>query len=167
MSRQDVDAFLAEADDVIADWEGSADSATWAADGSHQRDTGGHYYGDDINHAARLFDRLVQARAAQDWSIGDAAFTVDPATYQAPTAEEVTERWRRLAEGARVIGSAIAAADLIWTMDPDPEPPVVQLAEGDVIAIDWTRGPIERYTIAHAVRRDDATISITLTEETP
>jgi hypothetical protein len=43
----DLDAFLAECDDVIADWEGSDDSASWAADGSHEHDTGGHYYGSD------------------------------------------------------------------------------------------------------------------------
>lgn len=43
----DLDAFLAECDDVIADWEGSADSATWAADGSHEHDTLGNYYAED------------------------------------------------------------------------------------------------------------------------
>ena len=41
----DLDAFLAECDDVIADWEGSDDSATWAADGSHEHDTGDYYAG--------------------------------------------------------------------------------------------------------------------------
>ena len=43
-----VDDFLAECDDVIEDWQGSVDSATWAADGSHEHDTLGEYYGLDI-----------------------------------------------------------------------------------------------------------------------
>lgn len=43
--RHNVEAFLDECDDVIASWEGSADSATWTADGSHQHplvDESGH-----------------------------------------------------------------------------------------------------------------------------
>lgn len=51
MSTRDVDAFLAESQDVLDDyvtWHGSADSATWAADGSHEPDQiSGDYYGDD------------------------------------------------------------------------------------------------------------------------
>lgn len=47
MSSRDVDDFLAEADDVIDDWEGSHDSATWTADGSHEHNTDGRYYGED------------------------------------------------------------------------------------------------------------------------
>lgn len=42
---RDLDAFLAECDDVITDWEGNGDSATWRADGSHQPDRiDGDYY---------------------------------------------------------------------------------------------------------------------------
>ena len=33
-----VDEFLARANDVLADWEGSDDAATWAADGSHEHE---------------------------------------------------------------------------------------------------------------------------------
>lgn len=32
----DLDDFLATCDDVIDDWHGSFDSATWTADGSHE-----------------------------------------------------------------------------------------------------------------------------------
>jgi hypothetical protein len=31
-----VDDFLARCDDVLADWDGSADAAVWTADGSHE-----------------------------------------------------------------------------------------------------------------------------------
>ncbi|HET7398978.1 MAG TPA: hypothetical protein VFJ94_10695 [Intrasporangium sp.] len=34
----DVQAFLDQCDDVLADWEGSADSATWTADGGHEEE---------------------------------------------------------------------------------------------------------------------------------
>lgn len=45
MSRADVDAFLAQCDDVIEDWEGSVDAAGWAADGSHEpAEIAGDYY---------------------------------------------------------------------------------------------------------------------------
>lgn len=51
MSSRDVDNFLAESQEVLDDyvtWHGSADSATWAADGSHEPDQiSGDYYGDD------------------------------------------------------------------------------------------------------------------------
>ncbi|QIM20556.1 hypothetical protein G7075_04385 [Phycicoccus sp. HDW14] len=39
----DIDATL---DDYV-DWEGSVDAASWSADGSHEVDTGGEYYGRD------------------------------------------------------------------------------------------------------------------------
>lgn len=55
MSRSDVDAWLDECDDVLTDWAGSTDSATWAADGSHETDTSGWSYYDDAGlHWARL-----------------------------------------------------------------------------------------------------------------
>lgn len=51
MNRDQVDAFLAEADDVIEDWEGSTDSASWSGDGSHEVDEiAGGYYLDDQPH---------------------------------------------------------------------------------------------------------------------
>ncbi|NHN55786.1 hypothetical protein G9U51_08350 [Calidifontibacter sp. DB0510] len=51
----DVDAFLAECDDVIDDWNGSADSASWSADGSHEVDTDGNYYAEDPRPRSTLF----------------------------------------------------------------------------------------------------------------
>lgn len=52
MSRADVDAFLAQADDVIDNWAGSMDSASWSADGGHEpAEIGGHYYGEDHQRA--------------------------------------------------------------------------------------------------------------------
>lgn len=44
MVNHDVDEFLAKCDDVIDDWEGSPDSASWSADGSQQYDTVGDSY---------------------------------------------------------------------------------------------------------------------------
>ena len=41
---RDLDAFLADVDDVIQ-W--SADAATWASDGSHEVEISGEYYGLD------------------------------------------------------------------------------------------------------------------------
>jgi hypothetical protein len=43
----DTDAWLAEADDILDNWEGSPDAASWSADGSHETDTTGHYYATD------------------------------------------------------------------------------------------------------------------------
>lgn len=40
----DTDAWLAEADDILANWDGSADAATWSANGTHEHDTTGDYY---------------------------------------------------------------------------------------------------------------------------
>lgn len=51
MSSRDADDFLAESQEVIDDyvtWHESADSASWAADGSHEPDQiSGDYYADD------------------------------------------------------------------------------------------------------------------------
>ncbi len=59
MSRADVEDFLAELDDVVDDWEGSADSATWAADGSHEpTELDGEYYGYDSPGSASGRGRL-------------------------------------------------------------------------------------------------------------
>jgi hypothetical protein len=44
---RDTDEFLADVDGVLADWHGSADAASWAADGSHQVELSGVYYGWD------------------------------------------------------------------------------------------------------------------------
>ena len=44
----DLDAFFAEADDIIENWHGGLDASTWAADGSHQpAEIEGDYYASD------------------------------------------------------------------------------------------------------------------------
>ena len=52
-----LDAFFAEADDILENWNGGADSASWAADGSHQvdGDIGGDYYAQDIGRRLGRF----------------------------------------------------------------------------------------------------------------
>lgn len=55
---RDVGDFLADADDVIDDWESAADAASWSADGSHEYDTDGDYY---LSRAHWMTDLLRRA----------------------------------------------------------------------------------------------------------
>lgn len=50
MNRDEVDDFLSRADDVIEDWEGSGDSASWSPDGSHEEAEIRGHYGDIGNN---------------------------------------------------------------------------------------------------------------------
>lgn len=65
----DLDDFLAEIDGVVDAWEGSTDSAAWAADGSHQpASLDGDYYAYDTP-SSRAGDSL-QGRLAGRRGIG-------------------------------------------------------------------------------------------------
>ena len=60
--QERLDAFFAEADDIIENWQPGFDSATWAADGSHQPDEiGGDYYAEDVYR-----QRLMQHPGARE-----------------------------------------------------------------------------------------------------
>lgn len=80
MSRSDVDAWLDECDDVLTDWAGSVDSATWAADGSHETDISGWSYYEDAraDERAWVLPEVVRYRLAMDinW-IADVNAAVD------------------------------------------------------------------------------------------
>lgn len=93
MNRDEVDAFLAEADDVINDWEGSADSAAWSGDGSHETEISGDYYGNDqICECLRC--------TAVRW-------------LSEPQAQEILEGWARTIEAqVNEIMAPAAVADL-------------------------------------------------------
>lgn len=75
-----LDAFFAEADDILEHWEPGFDSATWAADGSHQPDEiSGRYYGDDV----------YRSRGLQGQSVRLFVYDEVAAFAQAPTLAEL------------------------------------------------------------------------------
>lgn len=152
MSRADVDAFLAECDDVLDDWEGSTDSASWAADGSHEYDTGGEaYYYDGAwppritsTYAATaeqipdgyLADAMV--RAARSWAASvEAAFReavnfdaeevrLRAIAYDRETADAALRGARDLARtGIRSSEAVRRIADALAARGGDPSGPLV------------------------------------------
>lgn len=93
VSREDVDAFLAECDDVIADWEGSPDAASWSADGSHE-----NHYG------------WVEVGWTED---GASVYWAPAGTNRAPNPEM---------RGARLHLIVIDEAQSWFDAEPEPEP---------------------------------------------
>ncbi|QIM19895.1 hypothetical protein G7075_00085 [Phycicoccus sp. HDW14] len=61
----DIDAALED----YVEWNGGVDAASWSADGSHEVDTGGEYYGADI--ARRPWASLSSMYAAVTEQLGD------------------------------------------------------------------------------------------------
>lgn len=177
----DLDAFLAECDDVISDWEGSTDSASWAADGSHERDTGGEYYGIDrvplcppwwreiVDWRGAQVD-LEQALAVAERDLPSAPMRQLFGSYQqrrplTPLAQQVADAvGARIRDDARgMAGTHNRGGTFDW------EPPVLTLAEGDVIAIDLAGSPLQ-VTVVRATRLVDGSWSLELStgwDDTP
>lgn len=104
---RDVDAFLAEADDAIDDWESSPDAASWNADGSHEYDSDGDYYlcrpspiVDLLSHAIRQGTRLasVEARGARPSLVihDEAQLYIAPVNTPLQAAGAFDAMWQRL-----------------------------------------------------------------------
>jgi len=108
MTRDDLDAFLAECDDVIDDWEGSYDAASWSADGSHEHDTGGEYYGNDhfVRHDRLVLDAIEWAELGGSFRLAlDAIHAFAASVARTAVAMELhrpfieSERWDRCRDG--------------------------------------------------------------------
>lgn len=169
MSRADVDAFLAEADDVIADWEGSADAASWSADGSHEHDTGGEYYGADrfgmslLDSGMAAVERSIARGLAAH--AGRTAF-LPGGMIVGPSREALEALVRPTPLEAVGIADAPEGGTVTeYRMDsPDPVARLLQLSEGDTVSLDLGGDP-QRVTVASVHQDDDGTIRLTLTPE--
>ena len=133
MSRGDVDAFLAECDDVLEDWTPGADAAGWSAAGEHQPAaiSGGAYWEDwtpervrEVNRS-RLTTGVWQGRVVMHLSVdasqmmravGDAAARADEEISRVRMRGlEVTQFWL---DEVQILSPAL------WNglLYPEPEP---------------------------------------------
>lgn len=115
-----LDAFFAAADDVIADWEGTIDAGTWAADGSHQPDTiAGGYYGQDQPGASLQAITLEQISTLLGRGPRAERMLVCPcelcALCRAHLGIDVLTAWRHEAIGAADLARLISVVDRMGT----------------------------------------------------
>jgi hypothetical protein len=134
VSREDVDAFLDQCDDVLTDWDErwSPDAATWSADGSHEKEevawtnlgwvetvSDGAFDG-ALNGARLMFVVIDEA-----WTIQSEQVARQLAAYR-----DAAPVWEAFAVSARRIGAALNAAAGLWDaerqeprVEGPPDPP--------------------------------------------
>jgi hypothetical protein len=149
MNREEVDAFLAEADDVIDDWEGSIDAASWSGDGSHETEISGESYYDDARcncwgcqllTSSRMSAQLVEWQRGLIQGITQRMLQprwLDQLIFSAETTSielQVDGRWQRL-NGARADRfildewtTGTTPAGPARALAPEPEVPSSELA---------------------------------------
>lgn len=122
-----VDEFLAAADDVIADWEGSWDAASWSADGSHQEP--------EPLPPARMYlapwnpaPRTSSAWTEIGWADAGSILFADETTNMGEAWRDVRVSIQAVVQGATVVLRAVAdftrvLATLGLLPDEGPPPP--------------------------------------------
>lgn len=132
----DIDAAIEEHEGYV-EWHGSSVSATWAADGSHEVDTGGRYYGDD----SRPVDREVFDPSWVRW------------VFPHPFIESVNRAmgvWDETWSQIRYSATVTPDGSISWHNQPPPDPAE---ALRDVV-LHWTATEAPPVRPIEAVLRD-------------
>lgn len=145
----DIDAAL---DDYV-EWHGSDDAASWSADGSHEVDTGGEYYGADIARRPRASVSMFIAASGEQLANADAwarlnAIVGSWANFHALQRRAAEERRRRVAAEADRLRSSWVVLDEVQNMAP------WQLERVAEILVDNPHRVDDRLTMARAPRSD-------------